>query len=176
MRLNWNEIKRLYVYGGDSPMAIGKPNKATGKVHLPSYDEIANFYNAHIQTIAKRARRENWVDLRKFTQEEISKKTEERLKEMQIKSLSEVNAENYKIASAVQSTFLKQMQDGKTSIYAGDALAWSKLKQEISEKVSGVEDDSGTLDINIHTINEGVQIDYINRLREFRKVCNSAGK
>lgn len=142
MRLNWNEIKRLYIYGGDAPTAIGKPNKATGMIHLPSYEEIANFYGVHYQTIAKRARKENWVETRKFTQEEIANKTQERLKEMQIKSLAEVNAENYKIASAVQSKFLEQLMKDKTTVYAGDALAWSKLKQEVAEKASGVEEDN----------------------------------
>ncbi len=155
-RLNWNEVRRLYIYGGDSPSSVAKPNKATGKVHLPSYQEIANFYGVHIQTIAKRAKKENWREIRQFTQIELSEKTEKRLKELQIKSLTEVNAEHFKIGNLVIQRFLEQMQpcdkDGNPqkpqAIYAKDALGWAKLRQEISEKASDV-DEVGNVNVTL---------------------------
>lgn len=142
MKINWYEARRWYTLGGSSPNEIGKPNKATGIVTMPSLDEIANYYHVSDRTVRKYSARENWVAIRDFQQSERDKKIIERLQEMQIKSLAEVNAENYKIASAVQLKFLEQIKDNKTTVYAGDALAWSKLKQEVAEKASGVEEDN----------------------------------
>lgn len=140
-RIDWKTVRRWYTMGGSSPEEIGKPNKASGVITMPSLDEIASYYNISNRTVRKYSARENWVSIREFQQSERDKKITERLQEMQIKSISEVNAENFKIASAVQAKFLEQLMSGKTTIYAGDALYWSKLKQEISEKASGVDSD-----------------------------------
>jgi hypothetical protein len=142
LRIDWKTARRWYTLGGDSPDMAGKPNKATGVISMPSLEEIANFYQVHPPTVRNHCRKEGWVATREFQQLERDKKITERLQEMQIKSLSEVNAENYKIASAVQSKFLEQLMKDKTTVYAGDALAWSKLKQEVAEKASGIEEDN----------------------------------
>lgn len=141
-RVDWNSLRRWYCEGGESPLNIGKPNKATGIITMPSLEDIANYYHLTPVTVRTHCARENWVAIREYTQKEKDRKLTERLQEMQIKSLAEVNAENYKIASAVQSKFLEQLMKDKTTIYAGDALAWSKLKQEVSEKASGIEEDN----------------------------------
>jgi len=139
-KIDWRQAKRWYSLGGESPESIGKPNKATGLITLPSLEEIANYYEVSQTTVRKYSARDNWVAIREFQQIERDRKITERLQELQIKSVSEVNAENYKIASAVQSKFLNQLSEGKTTVYAGDALQWSKLKQEISEKATNIEE------------------------------------
>lgn len=145
-RVDWYTIKSWYCEGGLSPDKIGIPNKATGTISLPSLEDIANYYQLAPTTVKNHSAKEGWVAIREYRQKKLDETlTDNRLK-MQIKSLLEVNAENYKIASAVQSKFLEQLMKDKTTVYAGDALAWSKLKQEVAEKASGIDEDDSDRD------------------------------
>lgn len=148
-KIDWTQAKRWYSLGGESPKSIGKPNKADGLITLPSLEEIANYYGVSDRTVRKYSAKEKWVEIREFQKTERDKKITERLQELQIKSIAEVNAENYKIASSVQAKFLTQLSEGKTTVYAGDAMAWSRLKQEISEKASNIEESDRQHDPNM---------------------------
>lgn len=155
-RVNWLESRRWFCHGGDSPKNIGKPNKATGKMEYPTFQQIADFYGVTIQTICAKNKKENWHDRRLQAQEELDIKLNKRLSELGIKSLTEVNAEHFKIGNLVIQRFLEQNAErdkqGKPqkpqTIYAKDALGWAKLRQEISEKASNV-DDGNEITVNV---------------------------
>ena len=155
-KVNYLEARRYYVHGGSDIKHIGKPNKATGKIEYPSLQTIADFYGVLLQTICKKSKAENWIDRRKQAQEEFDEKASKRLAELGIKSLTEVNAEHFKIGNLVIQRFLEQNQEkdkkGKPqkaqTIYAKDALGWAKLRQDISEKASNV-DDGNEITVNV---------------------------
>ena len=147
-KVTWLEARRWFCHGGDSPMTTGKPNKATGKMEYPTLQAIGDFYGVTRQTMCKRSTKESWQDRKLQAQEELDEKLSKRITELGIKSLTEVNSEHFKIGDLVIRRFLEQMQpkDSKgnpqkpQAIYAKDALGWAKLRQEISEKASNVED------------------------------------
>lgn len=141
MKVNWYEARRWYIYGGDSPAAIGKRNRATGSIHLPSYEEIANYYGSNLQTFKRRPTKEKWVEIRAFTQNEIAKKASERLMELQIDDLVTETKEAYVRFKSTLRLYDEQIRDKKTKVFPADAVKTQEALLNIVKQASGVDGD-----------------------------------
>lgn len=178
-KVNWLEARRWFCHGGNSPATTGKPNRATGKLEYQTLQAIGDFYGVTRQTMCRRSTKESWQDRKLQAQEEFDEKVSKRITELGIKSLAEVNSEHFKIGDLVIRRFLEQMQPKDSNgnpqklmaIFAKDALGWAKLRQEISEKVSDVEDGNEfTINVEHKVLSKEDKNELYDTLEKLRKL------
>lgn len=115
--VDWSEIKTEYV---------------TGK---SSYRELAKKYDVAVRTLADRAKKENWVELRKKHRNDVATITTQKIAKQQAERTLKLMSATDKLLTKIEST----IEEMKTS----DELADCRLVKQLSSALKDIKDIQG---------------------------------
>lgn len=74
--INWDEIKRAYIYG--------IKDKKTGGVTYPAYRDLEKMFNVSLRSVARKAKEGNWIVEKEMVQNRINKQINKKKEEIMV--------------------------------------------------------------------------------------------
>ena len=99
--IEWDQVEQDYT--------IGWVDKETGKTVLPSVKELAYKYNVTPSTIYRKAKKEDWENLRDLMKTQAQKESEQKERESHINKLKEFNQDFLTIVNSAKTLILMKM-------------------------------------------------------------------